>query len=223
MSQVDEDLSFFERERDKLSREVTSVNFYLSASIPCGPNNFFTAGFWRTSFIYKRVEPKAWRGLRNDQRIWYDCCSVAPVLSVNERAGARWYDNWGASTRVTWNRWTCCIGEAEQRDVKNVRNMSFSFRNTGIQVQSTTTKVRIGVKTQQDDFFHTSAQWATCNKTSQDISDTQINEWLTQENPLNSAWSRDDSWPCTGVKVGCSRVNSSSKLLVSALPFCRYF
>ena len=42
----------------------------------------------------------------------------------------------------------------------------------------------------------------------------------TQENPLNSAWSREDSWVCTGVSVGCSRVNSSSKLLVSAVPFC---
>jgi hypothetical protein len=44
---------------------------------------------------------------------------------------------------------------------------------------------------------------------------------LTQENPLNSAWSRVDSCPCTGVNVGCSFVNSSSKLLVSALPFCK--
>lgn len=42
----------------------------------------------------------------------------------------------------------------------------------------------------------------------------------TQEKPLNSAWSREDSWVCTGVSVGCSFVNSSSKLLVSALPFC---
>ena len=42
----------------------------------------------------------------------------------------------------------------------------------------------------------------------------------TQEKPLNSAWSREDSWVCTGVSVGCSLVNSSSKLLVSALPFC---
>lgn len=41
----------------------------------------------------------------------------------------------------------------------------------------------------------------------------------TQEKPLNSAWSRVDSWVCTGVSVGCSFVNSSSKLLVSALPF----
>ncbi len=29
----------------------------------------------------------------------------------------------------------------------------------------------------------------------------------------------EDNWPWTGVSVGCSRVNSSSKLLVSALPF----
>lgn len=42
---------------------------------------------------------------------------------------------------------------------------------------------------------------------------------LTQEKPLNSAWSREESCPWTGVRVGCSRVNSSSKLLVSALPF----
>lgn len=42
----------------------------------------------------------------------------------------------------------------------------------------------------------------------------------TQEKPLNSAWSREDSCVCTGVSVGCSLVNSSSKLLVSALPFC---
>lgn len=42
----------------------------------------------------------------------------------------------------------------------------------------------------------------------------------TQEKPLNSAWSREDNWVCTGVSVGCSRVNSSSKLLVSAVPFC---
>ncbi len=42
----------------------------------------------------------------------------------------------------------------------------------------------------------------------------------TQENPLNSDWSREDNWVCTGVSVGCSRVNSSSKLLVSAVPFC---
>ena len=41
----------------------------------------------------------------------------------------------------------------------------------------------------------------------------------TQEKPLNSAWSRVVNWPCTGVRVGCSFVNSSSKLLVSALPF----
>ena len=41
----------------------------------------------------------------------------------------------------------------------------------------------------------------------------------TQEKPLNSAWSREESWVCTGVSVGCSRVNSSSKLLVSAVPF----
>lgn len=44
-------------------------------------------------------------------------------------------------------------------------------------------------------------------------------ERRTQEKPLNSAWSREDNWPWTGVSVGCSRVNSSSKLLVSALPF----
>jgi hypothetical protein len=42
----------------------------------------------------------------------------------------------------------------------------------------------------------------------------------THEKPLNSAWSREESWWCTGVSVGFSRVNSSSKLLVSALPFC---
>ena len=42
----------------------------------------------------------------------------------------------------------------------------------------------------------------------------------TQEKPLNSAWSREDNWVCTGVSVGCSLVNSSSKLLVSAVPFC---
>lgn len=40
----------------------------------------------------------------------------------------------------------------------------------------------------------------------------------TQEKPLNSAWSRAVNWPCTGVSVGFSRVNSSSKLLVSARP-----
>ena len=34
------------------------------------------------------------------------------------------------------------------------------------------------------------------------------------------AWCCADNCPCTGVSVGCSFVNSSSKLLVSALPFC---
>lgn len=41
----------------------------------------------------------------------------------------------------------------------------------------------------------------------------------THEKPLNSCWSREDSCVCTGVSVGCSFVNSSSKLLVSAVPF----
>lgn len=42
---------------------------------------------------------------------------------------------------------------------------------------------------------------------------------LTHENPVNMAWCCADNCPCTGVNVGCSFVNSSSKLLVSAVPF----
>lgn len=64
-----------------------------------------------------------------------------------------------------------------------------------------------------------SAQFAICKwKWALTRNDkTHVN--LTQEKPLNSAWSREDSCPWTGVNVGCSLVNSSSKLLVSALPF----
>ena len=66
-----------------------------------------------------------------------------------------------------------------------------------------------------------SAHVATCKyqTISSPLHDHRRTNWHTQENPLNSAWSLDDNWPCTGVNVGCSRVNSSSKLLVSALPF----
>ena len=49
----------------------------------------------------------------------------------------------------------------------------------------------------------------------------RVRHQLTQENPLNMVWCCADNCPCTGVNVGCSFVNSSSKLLVSALPFCK--
>lgn len=83
MAQAEEELTFFEKERDRLSREITSVSprsytsnlyFGLIAMLP---------GIWRSAFINKCVEPQTWRSFRNDKRIQHHCCFVAQFLSTH--------------------------------------------------------------------------------------------------------------------------------------------
>lgn len=86
MSQQDEDPTFFERERDKLSREITSAS--SSVHIP-SYNDRRASGFRGTVVVDERLESKARGSLGHDTGIRYYRCFVEQLLSADETVRGR--------------------------------------------------------------------------------------------------------------------------------------
>lgn len=108
MSQTDEDCSFFDKERDKLAREITSVR-ELGIDTGTAPN--LRTGLWGFALIYQCGESQNRGSIGYDEGIRNYRCTLADIPSAYARASDRPRWRWGQVGRFAWHRGAYCHNE----------------------------------------------------------------------------------------------------------------
>ena len=81
---MDDDHSFFERERDRLSREITAVRYDAA---PSDGISLIAPGLRGTAFLNECTKSQTGRGAWYDKRVRHHCGPVEQLLQAHEGAG----------------------------------------------------------------------------------------------------------------------------------------
>lgn len=147
MSHFDEDPTFFERERDRLSREITSVSRSspLTVSHSLSPG---CVGLRGAPLFDQRPQSETRRGARNDERVRYHRRPMAQLLSPHERSRTKGRVKRGTATRFAWHRRSRRVDETVENVMTITRKTrdSILMEHTGIQVQGVANMYSTGRK-----------------------------------------------------------------------------
>lgn len=98
---MDDDHSFFEKERDRLSREITAVRYDVARSDGI---SLIAPGLWGTAFLDECAKSKTGRSAWYDKRVRHHCGPVEQLLPAHERADWPGNGRWGGDPGPTRHR-----------------------------------------------------------------------------------------------------------------------